>query len=155
MYPALQALRKSGKFVIGALSNTVVFPDDILDDAGVVFSKDLILPPCPHPFAGHSTHMPDHFDVFVSSAHAGVRKPDPGAYEIAVRELDRVSRERGKGGVRADEVLFLDDIGANLKGAKVCGLRTLKVELGRTREAVGVLEGLVGVRLLEGGKAML
>ena len=95
--------------------------------------------------------MPDQFDMFVSSAHAGVRKPDPKAYELAVRELDRVSREKGMGGVEAGDVLFLDDIGVNLKWAKKCGLRTIKVDLGRTKEAVKKLEDQTGVKLLDDG----
>lgn len=54
MYPALQALKKSGKYILAALSNTVIFPEG-------------------HPF---SNPPPDKdikrvFDVFVSSAHVG------------------------------------------------------------------------------------
>jgi hypothetical protein len=46
-------------------------------------------------------------------------------------------------------VLFLDDIGVNLKWARMGGLRTIKVDLGRTKEAVKELEEQTGVVLLE------
>jgi methionine salvage enolase-phosphatase E1 len=67
-----------------------------------------------------------------------------------VRELDAEARRQGLGGVNVGDVLFLDDIGANLKGAKSVGMRTLKVDLGKTEAVVRELEELTGVKLLEG-----
>lgn len=149
MYPALKRLRHSGRFVLGALSNTVHFPTGVLDDEGVLFEKALLHPPPPHPHAADSTDIADCFDVYISSAHVGVRKPDPKAYELAVRELGRVAERKGLGEVSARDVLFLDDIGVNLKWAQRSGLRTIKVSLGRTREAVRELEEETGMQLLE------
>lgn len=141
MFPALQNLKSSGKYIVAALSNTVIFPP------------------------GHSLHRPDLsndpvrglFDVFVSSAHVGLRKPDPKIYQHAVREVDQFARQnasshRGRqlgwgAGVKAGEILFLDDIGANLKGAKQAGFRTIKVNLGRSFEAVAELEQVTGLKL--------
>jgi putative hydrolase of the HAD superfamily len=57
------------------------------------------------------------FDVVVESSKAGVRKPEPAAYELVLREL----------GVRAEEVVFLDDLGINLKPARAMGMATIKV----------------------------
>lgn len=57
------------------------------------------------------------FDVVVESSKAGVRKPDRAAYQLVLDEL----------GVRADEVVFLDDLGINLKPAKAMGMTTIKV----------------------------
>lgn len=153
IYPALKRLR--AHFVLGALSNTVAFPEGILDDRGVLYNKSLRHAPAPNAFANDSVHIQDCFDVFISSAHVGLRKPDPKAYELAVRELSRVAEERGEGKVEAGEVLFLDDIGVNLKWAGKSGLRTIKVNLGRTRDAVLELERETGVRLLEEGRAKL
>lgn len=153
MYPALKKLRKD--FVLGALSNTVAFPTGILDDRGVLYTKGLTHTPAPNPHANDSEDIRDCFDVFISSAHVGLRKPDPKAYELAVKELDRVARERGGQGVKAEEVLFLDDIGVNLKWAKKSGLRTIKVDLGRTREAVRELELETRVKLLDEERAKL
>lgn len=57
------------------------------------------------------------FDVFVESSRAGVAKPDPKIYEMVLREL----------GVSAQEAVFLDDIGRNLKPARQMGMTTIKV----------------------------
>jgi putative hydrolase of the HAD superfamily len=59
-----------------------------------------------------------HFDVFVESSVVGLRKPDPRIYRHACRAL----------GVGPREVVFLDDIGANLKPARGLGMTTIKVE---------------------------
>jgi putative hydrolase of the HAD superfamily len=58
------------------------------------------------------------FDVVVESSRVGVRKPDPRFYEIAC-EL---------AGVAPDEVVFLDDLGINLKPARALGMTTIKVD---------------------------
>jgi hypothetical protein len=154
MYPALKKLRASGKFVIAALSNTVHFPTGIVDDEGILFTKGLTHAPHPNPYANDSTDIQDCFDVFISSAHVGIRKPDPEAYKLAIREAERVGREKGivKGGVEPGDVVFLDDIGVNLKFARQVGLRTIKVDLGRTKDAVRELERVIGMRLLDDGE---
>ena len=141
MYPALQKLKESGRYIIAAVSNTVIFPP------------------------GHTLHRPDFFndpirklfDVFVSSAHAGLRKPDPKMYQFTLNELDNFAKShtnsaRGKSlgwedGVKSDEVVFLDDIGENLKAAKVLGFQTIKVPLGKAFEAVDQLEAITGLQL--------
>jgi len=139
MYPALKALASSKKYILAALSNTVIFPPD-------------------HAYS--TTDFADDprklFDVFISSAHVGLRKPDPAIYKLALQEVDKYARanagEKGKGlgwdeGVKADEVLFLDDIGENLKAGKKAGFQTIKVHLGRAFEAVDQLEEVTGLRL--------
>ncbi|KAF4121038.1 to epoxide hydrolase [Geosmithia morbida] len=152
MYPALKALKASGRYILAALSNTVIFPP------------------------GHRLHKPDFlgdpvrgiFDVFISSAHVGLRKPDARIYQLALDRVDRFAREqRGAGGrssaitddgdgmddgvegqgVEPEDVVFLDDIGENLKHARKQGFRTIKVHLGRAYEAVDQLESLTGLAL--------
>jgi epoxide hydrolase-like predicted phosphatase len=59
----------------------------------------------------------DEFDVFIESARAGLRKPDPRIYRLACEQL-RVDPTRAA---------FLDDIGANLKPAREMGMTTIKV----------------------------
>ena len=57
---------------------------------------------------------------------------------------------RSKGwenGVKPDEIVFLDDIGENLKQAKKLGFGTIKVNLGEAYEAVDKLEKLTGLKL--------
>ena len=56
--------------------------------------------------------------------------------------------------VRPGDVVFLDDIGANLKGAREVGMRTIKVVMGRTEDAVRELEKITGLDL-RGEKARL
>lgn len=141
MFPALKNLKSSGKYILAALSNTVIFPP------------------------GHKLHRPDLsadpvrsiFDCFISSAHVGMRKPDAQIYQLAVREVDSFAREnagspRGRelgwgNGVTPGEILFLDDIGQNLKAGREAGFRTIKVKLGRAFEAVEELERITGLRL--------
>lgn len=141
MYPALKNLKASGKYILAALSNTVIFPP------------------------GHELHRPDLsqdpvrglFDIFVSSAHVGLRKPDPRIYQYVVQEVDKYARQNADSprgmqlgwdqGVKAGEILFLDDIGANLKEGKLAGFRTIKVNLGRAYEAVDELERVTGLKL--------
>lgn len=57
------------------------------------------------------------FDVVVESSVVGIRKPEPEFYRLA---LDRL-------GVTADEAVFLDDLGINLKPAREMGMTTIKV----------------------------
>lgn len=65
------------------------------------------------------THQLDGvFDAVVESARTGLRKPDPRIYAIAIERL----------GVPAAQVVFLDDIGRNLKPARAMGMTTIKVD---------------------------
>lgn len=155
MYPALKKLKECGRFVLGAFSNNVTFPTGILDDEGILFTKELTFPPPPHPHANDSRDITTNFDVFLGSAVVGVRKPDPEAYKLAVREMDAIAKKKGLPEVTAESTLFLDDIGVNLKFAKQTGLRTIKVNLGKTKDAVQQLEQEVGMRLMEDKQAKL
>ena len=134
-WPALQKLKASGKYIIAALSNTVIFPE------GHEYNDNSVRP---------------IFDVFISSAHVGLRKPDPAIYEMALNAVDAYAREnaatKGKGlgwenGVQPGDVVFLDDIGENLKAAKKVGFGTIKVQLGQAYDAVTELEKLTGLQL--------
>ncbi|KAL6854100.1 HAD-like protein [Trichoderma novae-zelandiae] len=141
MYPALHKLKASGRYILAALSNTVIFPP------------------------GHKMYRQDFFDepvrrifdLFISSAHVGIRKPDPEMYRLALEKLNAFAkqdahdpRHRGKGwedGISPKDVVFLDDIGENLKEARRQGFHTIKVHLGRTYEAVEELEKITGLSL--------
>jgi FMN phosphatase YigB (HAD superfamily) len=111
----------------------------------------MIFPP-EHPYSQPSSAdgMDDVkviFDVFISSAHVGLRKPEPAIYDLALKTVDKYAREQGKGEVKAGDILFLDDIGQNLKYGKETGFRTLKVNLGKAFEAVDELEKITGMTL--------
>ena len=49
----------------------------------------------------------------------------------------------------AADVVFLDDIGENLRVAREVGMRTVKVMMGKTWRAVKELEGIVRVELMD------
>ncbi|KAL2833098.1 hypothetical protein BJY01DRAFT_239623 [Aspergillus pseudoustus] len=113
MWPALKKLKESGKFIMGALSNTVIFPE------GHHYNDDTL---------GRETL----FDFFISSAHTGLRKPDPKIYQVALEEMNAVAKRKGLKPVHASDVVFLDDIGQNLKPAKAIGMRTIKAPYQKT-----------------------
>ena len=62
-------------------------------------------------------------------------------------EFDR--KKRGGNGIEAGDILFLDDIGQNLKMAREVGMRTIRVQLGKTWRAVKELEEATGVELMD------
>jgi hypothetical protein len=151
VFPALLKLRESGKFVIAALSNTIDFPIDIKDETGTTFGSDVM------GVKGEKIgQIRDYFDVFVSSAHTGMRKPEKKIYDFALQECQRVAREKGLfNDVQMGDFMFLDDIGVNLKAARQFGMRTIKVNLGRTKEAVRELEQAVGMSLIDEGASKI
>ena len=57
----------------------------------------------------------DNFDLFISSAIEGIRKPDGGIYILTAKRL----------GVKPSECLFMDDSYKNIEGAKVVGMQTI------------------------------
>ncbi len=57
------------------------------------------------------------FDVVVESRVVGVRKPEPRFYELACELV----------GASPSEVVYLDDLGINLKPAREMGMITIKV----------------------------
>ena len=75
------------------------------------------------------------FDVVLESRTLGVRKPEARFYELA---CDAV-------GVHPEEVVFLDDLGINLKPARTMGMRTIKVT--DPAEALAELAELTGLSL--------
>jgi len=75
------------------------------------------------------------FDFVVESSKIGFRKPDPRFYEIAC-DIVKVTPE---------QVVFLDDLGINLKPARAMGMATIKVT--DPRQAIAELESLLGLAL--------
>jgi putative hydrolase of the HAD superfamily len=75
------------------------------------------------------------FDVVIESSKVGVRKPDPKIYELACDAM----------GVEPSEVVFLDDLGINLKPAAAMGMTTIKVV--DSTQAITDLETIVGFAL--------
>jgi epoxide hydrolase-like predicted phosphatase len=70
-------------------------------------------------FRGHIESHVDFglFDVVVDSSEVGYRKPEPEIYELTAARL----------GVDGSSILYLDDFGANLVGARDAGWTTIEV----------------------------
>jgi hypothetical protein len=164
MYPALKKLGESGRFVMAALSNTIAFPAGIKDHKGALFVNGIrksevkqLEVGSPEENGGVGDEREDIrglFQVFVSSAHVGMRKPEKRIYELALKEVQALGKEKGIN-IEPGDVCFLDDIGGNLKAAKSLGMRTIKVTLGKSRDAVVELEEVVDMKLLNGGSSKL
>jgi putative hydrolase of the HAD superfamily len=73
------------------------------------------------------------FDQVIESSREGVRKPEPAFYRLACERM----------GVAPDEVVYLDDLGVNLKPAAAMGMRTVKVT--GEAQALAELGALVGL----------
>lgn len=56
-----------------------------------------------------------HFDYVILSCKEGMQKPDPRFFEIALR----------RAGVKAEEMVFLDDREVNVKGAQAFGIKAI------------------------------
>ena len=75
------------------------------------------------------------FDHVIASSDVGVRKPDPRFYEMACEIAE----------VAPGQVVFLDDLGINLKPARVMGMTTIKVT--DPQMAIKELEAVLGLSL--------
>lgn len=73
-----------------------------------------------------------HFHQIIESSKVGLRKPDPRIYHLACEKM----------GVEPPEVVFLDDLGINLKPARELGMTTIKVV--EPGAALDELEAAVG-----------
>ena len=91
--------------------------------------------------AGRIDPLRAAFDCFVESFRVGMRKPERRIYELACRELR----------APPSEVIFLDDLGSNLKTAQAMGMTTIKV--GDPAPAIAELERLTGTPLTGCGAA--
>jgi putative hydrolase of the HAD superfamily len=121
MVEALRRLRANG-LVTAALTNNwrpapAPIPEDRVDDDDRHGLRPL-------------------FDHFIESSVVGLRKPDPAIYHLAFATL----------GTAPERIVFLDDIGANLKAARELGVTTIKVL--EPEAALRDLETLLGVDLL-------
>jgi putative hydrolase of the HAD superfamily len=74
------------------------------------------------------------FDVVIDSSEVGSRKPEPRIYEITQARL----------GVDHDRILFIDDIGQNLKAARQLGWQTVLFK--DVAGALAVIDSVLGAR---------
>ncbi|KAK6498590.1 hypothetical protein TWF481_011174 [Arthrobotrys musiformis] len=115
---AIEKLRQTGRYKIGALTNNYVFPEN-------------------HPYRddGNTKAL---FDIYLASVELGMRKPEHRIFEYAIKAM---------GVEDPSQIVFLDDLGGNLRAAKEMGLRTIKVPLRDTENAVRQLEDMLGENL--------
>ena len=57
------------------------------------------------------------FDEIIESSKVGFRKPEKEIYQLACERL----------GLRSEQIVYLDDLGINLKPARIMGIQTIKV----------------------------
>ncbi|KAG0256153.1 hypothetical protein DFQ27_005878 [Actinomortierella ambigua] len=134
MLYAVQQLKASGKYKVAALTNNFLYPTDergLAEEAALLASVQAKYPS--DIFLGLD-ELKQQFHHYIESAKLGLRKPDPAIFYKACEIA----------GVQPQEVVFLDDIGQNLKAAKQCGLTTIRVELGQAEKAVAELERVLG-----------
>ena len=63
------------------------------------------------------TEIFDLFDFIFESKEIGLRKPDQAFYDYVLEKVN----------TSPEEIIFLDDLGINLKPAKAMGITTIKV----------------------------
>ncbi|PWY99247.1 HAD-like protein [Testicularia cyperi] len=140
MKNAIQKLKASGRFTVAALTNNFAPPTHVSGQAGLDGKKTPTLEEeLEHLGLGQRhAEMRKMFDFYIESAVVGKRKPDPDFYRYALDLLK----------VKADEVVFLDDIGPNLKSARQLGIHTIRVDSSNSTPALQELSRLTGLELL-------
>jgi len=78
----------------------------------------------------------DLFDTVIESSKVGARKPEPRFFELVCTQLR----------IAAEQAVYLDDLGANLKPARAMGMRTIKVDDPAT--ALAELETALAIALV-------
>ena len=76
------------------------------------------------------------FDFVIASSEQNVRKPDPAFYDLALN----------RAGIKAEEAVFLDDLGINLKPARELGMHTIKVT--NANEALRELNAVLPINII-------
>jgi putative hydrolase of the HAD superfamily len=113
MVDALRTLRE--RYVIACLTNNFAAPRPAPPERQAALDEVMGL-----------------FHHVVESSKVGVRKPEPEFFEHALAMVD----------VPAEECVFLDDLGINLKPARALGMTTIKVE--SAPQALADLEDVLG-----------
>ena len=86
--------------------------------------------------AGKHDEIMGLFDFVIESSKVNLRKPDPAFYKMAC--------EKAK--IEPSEAVFLDDLGINLKPARILGMETIKVI--NSTDALRELQKLVPIKIL-------
>ncbi len=118
-FAAVLGLGEAGKDGLAARMFSGVGPDDAMLDAVEAFRaagvKTGLLSNSWADESYDRTRFDRLFDVLVISGEEGMRKPDPRIYGLAIERM----------GLPADELVFVDDIGGNLKAPRAMGVHTV------------------------------
>jgi len=119
MVAALKACK--AHFKVGCITNNVVSMHSPGQDEG-------------QRAAGAMGQVMPLFDQIIESSKAGVRKPDPKIYQMMCELLD----------VKAENCVYLDDLGINCKPAAALGMRAIKVSnVDQTLAELSAATGLI------------
>ncbi|PWN53299.1 HAD-like protein [Violaceomyces palustris] len=142
---AIISLRASGRFKVAALTNNFAPPtESSLQAQGQTGADKARASPSLEEELEHlglgsaRKNIESMFDFFIQSSVVGMRKPDPNFYRYTLNLLQ----------VKPSEVVFLDDIGINLKAAQAFGIKTIRVQPTSSIPALRELEKVTGIRLL-------
>ena len=121
MIEALEAIK--GNLIQACLTNNIVSPETQPSDQNVSI-------------AGKNEEIMNLFDFVIASSEQNVRKPDPAFYDLALNHA----------GIKAEEAVFLDDLGINLKPARELGMYTIKVT--NAHEALKELNAVLPINII-------
>src|SRR5690606_1652305 len=85
--------------------------------------------------AGKVAEVLGRFELVLESCRVGTRKPEPEFFRLACEKMQ----------VAPEEVIFLDDLGINLKPARAMGMTTIKVV--STEQAIETLADFLRDRI--------
>ena len=121
MIQALEAIK--GNLIQACLTNNIVSPETQPSDQNVSI-------------AGKNEEIMNLFDFVIASSEQNVRKPDPAFYDLALNHA----------GIKAEEAVFLDDLGINLKPARELGMYTIKAT--NAHEALRELNAVLPINII-------
>jgi putative hydrolase of the HAD superfamily len=116
----LEALKRiKSKYKTGCITNNVPSNQTGSADGRTLYAREIMA----------------LFDHLIESSKVNLRKPDPRIYQMMCDTL----------GVKPEACIYLDDLGVNLKPARMLGMHTIKVESGA--QAIAALEAATGMNL--------
>ena len=122
----VKALREiKGRLIQACLTNNVLSLDAEFDDFDDVSIANFNAP-----------SVMRLFDFMVESSKVKIRKPEPEFYLLACQRAN----------VQPQEVVFLDDLGINLKPARKLGMKTIKVS--KAKDALKELQSFLTFPIL-------
>jgi putative hydrolase of the HAD superfamily len=131
MLASIARLRQQG-ILVGAVTNN--WKDRLSDARGCMMTttRTLLADSASKSSSSGSACLDSVFDFIVESCVVGVRKPDRRIFEVALARAQELLLSRSASAsvavsLRPAEVVFLDDLGGNLKAARQIGLHTIKV----------------------------